>query len=151
MLQRGLLSEDVFYRFDPATNANVRCTLQEWQNEMIQEGHYTDEIFVRTLAELLQRQIILYPVIPDPDREGDRITISPSQETTHEPFHILYYEERNFVNPHYQSIMPRPSSAFVPAAPVPIVRNRDHDQQLFLSRLLAMNTTQGILLFIICY
>ena len=47
--------------------------------------------------------------------------------------------------------MPRPSSAFVPAAPVPIVRNRDHDQQLFLSRLLAMNTTQGMLLFIICY
>ena len=107
------LSEDVFYRFDPATNAPVRCTVEEWQNEMIQEGHYTDEIFARTLAELLQRQIILYPVIPDPDREGDRITISPSQETIHEPFHILYYEERNFVNPHYQSIMPSPSSAWV--------------------------------------
>ena len=27
--------------------------MEEWQNEMIQEGHYTDEIFVRTLAELL--------------------------------------------------------------------------------------------------
>ena len=88
MLQRGLLTEDLFYRFDPATNAYVRCTVPEWQNEMIQEGHYTDDIFVRTLAELLQRQIILYPVIPDPDREGDRITISPSQETIHEPFHI---------------------------------------------------------------
>ena len=47
------MSEDVFYRFDPATNAPVRCTVEEWQNEMIQEGHYTDEIFVRTLAELL--------------------------------------------------------------------------------------------------
>ena len=143
MLRLGLLSENQFYRFDPTTNGYIRCTPQEWQNEMIQEGHYTDEIFVRTVAELLQRQIILYPVIPDPDREGDRITISPSQETTHEPFHIIYYEEANFVNPHYQSIMPRPSSAFVAAAPPPIPNSENlvHGQQSFLSRLSAMNST----------
>ena len=83
------------------------------------------------------------PVIPDPDRERDRITISPSQETIHEPFHISYYEERNFVNPHYQNIMPRPSAAFVAAAPLPIPSSENlvHGQQSFLSRLLAMNNT----------
>ena len=73
---------------------------------MFQEGFYTDEIFVRATAELLGRQIILYPVIPNPTRL-DRVTISPSYETTNEPFHILYYEETIFVNPHYQSIRPK--------------------------------------------
>ena len=140
MLDKSLSKQE---KTKEATNANVRCTVEEWQNEMIQEGHYTDEIFVRTLAELLQRQIILYPVIPDPDKENDRITISPSQETTHEPFHILYYEERNFVNPHYQNIMPRPSAALVAAAPPPIPNSENlvHGQQSFLSRLSAMNST----------
>ena len=142
MIRLGLLNADNFHRFDTARNAYVECTVQEWQTEMIQAGHYMDEVFVRTAAELLGRQIILYPVIPNPQMR-DRITISPSQETTHEPFHILYYEERNFVNPHYQSIMPRPSAAFVAAAPPPIPNSENlvHGQQSFLSRLSAMNST----------
>ena len=52
---------------------------------MIRDGHYTDAIFVRTAAELLQRQIILYPVIPNVNDE-DRVIISPSVESTYEPF-----------------------------------------------------------------
>ena len=35
MLRLGLLSENQFYRFDPTTNGYIRCTPQEWQNEMI--------------------------------------------------------------------------------------------------------------------
>ena len=66
MIRLGLLNADNFHRFDTARNAYVECTVQEWQTEMIQAGHYMDEVFVRTAAELLGRQIILYPVIPNP-------------------------------------------------------------------------------------
>ena len=98
MVRNGLLIPDVFHRWNSDENAYVPCTVLEWQNEMIQEGHYTDEIFVRTAAELLQRQIILYPVIPNIN-DNDRLIVSPSIESTHEPFHIIYYEEANFVIP----------------------------------------------------
>ena len=106
MIDLGIYSEDSFHRFDVRSNAYVPCTVLEWQNEMIRDGHYTDAIFVRTAAELLGRQIILYPVIPN-ENDRDRVIISPSIESTHEPLHIIYYEETNFVNPHYQSIRPR--------------------------------------------
>ena len=102
------------------------------------EGHYTDEIFVRTAAELLQRQIILYPVIPNIN-DNDRLIVSPSIESTHEPFHIIYYEEANFVNPHYQSVRPRETP--------PLSSNSNnvpgnHGQPSLLSRLAAMNTSK---------
>ena len=53
MLDKSLSKQE---KTKEATNANVRCTVEEWQNEMIQEGHYTDEIFVRTLGKLFYIQ-----------------------------------------------------------------------------------------------
>ena len=138
MVQLGVFSEDSFHRWDSITNAYVPCTVLEWQNEMIQVGHYTDEIFVRTAAELLGRQIILYPVIPN-QNDGDRVIVSPSIESTHEPFHIIYYEEANFINPHYQSVRPRD------APPLSSNSNSipgNHGQPSLLSRLATMNTSK---------
>ena len=139
MIRLGHLNEDSFHRFDTATNAYVRCTVQEWQTEMIRDGHYTDEVFVRTAAELLGRQIILYPVIPH-QNDRHRVIISPSIQSIHEPFHIIYYEETNFVNPHYQSIRPR-QTPIIAAAPNNGNRGHSPSQQSLLSRLSAMNST----------
>ena len=115
MVRLGLLSADIFYRGNSES-----ISVQEWQNDMIREGTYTDEIFMRAAVELLGRQIILYPVIPDPN-QLERVTISPSYAVPAgtEPFHILYYEEANFVNPHYQSIRPRPQpqASSIPVQP----------------------------------
>jgi hypothetical protein len=104
---------------------------------MIRDGHYTDAIFVRTAAELLQRQIILYPVIPNVNDE-DRVIISPSVESTYEPLHLIYYEETNFVNPHFQSARPRETPALIPNSDsIP----GNHGQPSLLSRLAAMNSS----------
>ena len=128
---------------------------------MIQEGHYTDEVFVRTAAELLGRQIILYPVNPNQNpNHRDRVIVSPSFESQHEPFHIIYYEETNFINPHYQSIRPRQSPPLAPSLTESISGN--HGQSSLLSRLATSlnkskpnnqseNPTLGGKLYVICY
>ena len=106
------------------------------------------KVFVRTAAELLGRQIILYPVIPH-QNDRHRVIISPSIQSIHEPFHIIYYEETNFVNPHYQSIRPR-QTPILAAAPNNGNRGHGPSQQSLLSRLSAMNSTnhdQGMWIF----
>ena len=90
MIRLGLLTEDVF--------TSAYGSVQDWQNRMIREGTYTDEIFIQTAVELLGRQVILYPVIPT--GRIDRVTISPSYSTTYDPYHMLYFDETIFVNPH---------------------------------------------------
>ena len=105
---------------------------------MIRDGHYTDAIFVRTAAELLQRQIILYPVIPNVNDE-DRVIISPSVESTYEPLHLIYYEETNFVNPHFQSARPRETPPLIPNSDsIP----ENHGRPSLLSTLSAMDTSK---------
>ena len=74
---------------------------------MARVGSEVDEVFIQITSELLGRQFILFPVIPD-DRSGfsDRIVISPSISSNHDPYQILIYEDINFVTPHYQSVRP---------------------------------------------
>ena len=51
MIRLGLLTEDVFQ--------SAYGSIDAWQNSMIQEGTYTDQIFIQTAVELLGRQVIM--------------------------------------------------------------------------------------------
>ena len=61
------------------------------------------------------RKIVLYPVNPyDTNGQVRKIELLPHGDcgcgiemSNYEPFYMLYYEESNFLSPHYQSIRPK--------------------------------------------
>ena len=97
MFRNGLISENNF--------RNTHGIPSVWQNRMARIGSEVDEVFIQIASELLGRQFILYPVIPN-EGAPDRLVISPSIVSNHEPYQILLYEDINFVTPHYQSVRP---------------------------------------------
>ena len=107
-----------------------------WQNAMANVGTEVDEVFVQIASELLGRQFILYPVIPRQGNE-DRVFISPSTQTNHEPYHILLYEDHNFNTPHYQSLRPRIVQSFIETPENSQVLPQEH--QSMFSRLSAIS------------
>ena len=111
---------------------------------------YGNEVFIQITSELLGRQFILFPVIPD-DRPGasDRLVISPSISSNHDPYQILLYEDINFVTPHYQSV--RPIQSLI-ESPENSSQDLPQNRPSMFSRLIAMsnggNTTRYIQILI---
>ena len=99
-----------------------RGPVKEWVKTYSQVGAYVGQEFLQLASIYLNRKIILYPVNPvanENDQEANRnvnkIEIFPHEDcncgiesTNHEPITLLYYEETNFVTPHFQSIRPIP-------------------------------------------
>ena len=98
MFRNGLFIERDF--------RNAHGSPQQWQNRMARVGVEVDHVFIQIASELLGREIVLYPVITE-EGQQDRVTISPSSQTNHEPYHILLYDEAHFASPHYQSVRPQ--------------------------------------------
>ena len=85
MFRNGIMLENDF--------RNSHGSPVAWQNAMANVGTEVDDVFIQIASELLGRQFILYPVIPHEGHQ-DRVIISPSVPTNHEPYHILMFEER---------------------------------------------------------
>ena len=95
----------------------TRGTVQDWMEKFSQPGIFPEQEFLQLASIFLNRKFVLYPVNPHYNTNGglpNKIEIFPhkdcecGQKTPEEvqPFTMLYYEETNFVDPHYQSIRP---------------------------------------------
>ena len=125
MIRRGLIALDVL--------TSGFGSVEAWQKTMSQVGNEVDHLFIITASEMLGRQIILYPVIPQ-DGQEDRVIISPSTQNNHESYHILLYDEAVFITPHYQSLRPR-QQIVVNSQPAPKNPNTNTPKSSILSKL----------------
>ena len=89
----------------------TRGSTKLWIEKFSQPYVFPEQEFIQIASVFLNRKIVLYPV--DPYNANPRkIEISPHEncgcglEAPDEAFTMLYYEETNFVSPHYQSIFP---------------------------------------------
>ena len=78
---------------------------------MAVEGEYVDDTFMQIAANVLNRMIIIVPVIPTRHVSNPLglICLQPQDGVIgdHEPLYLMYYSEGRFSSPHYQSIRPR--------------------------------------------
>ena len=75
---------------------------------MSEDGTFGDHVFLQVAASVLNRQIVIYPVLEtDGDGEG-KIVINPGGQTAGNPLYLLYYSKNSFSSPHYQSICSDP-------------------------------------------
>ena len=93
----------------------TRGTVQDWVGKFSQPYIFPEQEFIQLASIFLNRKFVLYPVNPYyTNGPPNKIEIFPhkdcgcGQKTPEDvrPFTMLYYEETNFVDPHYQSIRP---------------------------------------------
>ncbi len=82
---------------------------EDWVLAMSTDRTFVDQLFIQLSAEVLNRPIILYPVLQkDGHFDSGRIVINPKNPIEGmEPIYMLYYSETSFHCGHFQSIRPR--------------------------------------------
>ena len=88
--------------------AKTTETKEEYYNRMIKNGEYGDHIMLRTAATIFQRNIIVFPIFPNPYWQ---IKMEPCHpvEAIFPDFTLLHYDDTNFEVPHYRSIIYNPN------------------------------------------
>ena len=82
---------------------------EEYYKRMIKNGEYGDHIMLKTAATVFERNIIVYPVFPNPFWDLPFKPCPPSQ-AIHPDFTLLHYDDTNFITPHYRSIIANPNN-----------------------------------------
>jgi hypothetical protein len=80
---------------------------QEWQRSMSQDAYYGDNNVLLLAAQIFQRPIILVPFHPeDAHNPWGTIEFHPRDPSNLEPINLMWFSERGFFSPHFQSIRP---------------------------------------------
>ena len=99
MIAMGKFDEGAFVTDFTSADGDVVGSKDDWKAQMIVNREFCDDRFIAIAASVLERTIILYPVI---EQGYNNIIVHPEYTTpTTRPFYLLYFDERNFVG-HYQ-------------------------------------------------
>ena len=91
---------------DEDEDADSSGTKPEWIRRMSSDGVYVDQVFIQLTSELLNRKILIVPVLyEDGHNDTGKIEHVPKYPTNEEPLLLLYYSQTSFwCGGHYQSI-----------------------------------------------
>lgn len=80
---------------------------EKWASKMAAEGTYCDRIFVQLASDTLCRKFVITPIFKPKNGKDDRVIITPMEASDeYEPFYFLYFSDKWFHSPHYQSVRP---------------------------------------------
>ena len=82
-------------------------------NKMKRVGEFADHLVLQMLASILQHDIIIVNVHPDTSLPTIRVPggeFGSGESAGGPPIYVAFYEERKFINGHYQAVEPRPDS-----------------------------------------
>ena len=77
---------------------------ENWHANMVQNGVFGDEIFLRAASNLLSSNIIIYKAL-----KSSATRIEPLQPARNIEIFLFLYEESDFISPHYESIFKSPA------------------------------------------
>ena len=94
-------------------DTETRGSIEAWMEKFSKNYIFPEQEFLQLACTFLNRKIDLYPVNPYMTGPVRKIELLPHTDCgcgmempNYEPFSMLYFEEANFVTPHYQSIRP---------------------------------------------
>lgn len=81
---------------------------EDYFKRMSNIGEYGDHTMLQTAATIFERNIVVFPVFPNPYWDVPIVPCEPSK-AIYPDFTLLHYDDTFFENPHYRSIISNPN------------------------------------------
>ena len=104
-LCNSLLDTEELHQF---MSDDIEGPINKYYDRMIRDGEYGDHVMLKTAATVFNTKIVVHPVFP-PNAQRMSLPIPPMhQSNSNNPdWNLLFYDDINFISPHYRSIWPR--------------------------------------------
>jgi hypothetical protein len=112
----------------------------EWQRSMSVDSFYGDNNVLHLAAQIFNRPIILVPFHPeDAHNPAGTIEFHPRDPSNNEPIFLMWFSERGFYSPHFQSIRPRSTEAEI----IPAIEALEAQENISISTLISISMDFG--------